>query len=54
MLVKIANDEGFCVYRRSYLLWSPVYAINGSFWCVSLFGYRGGLYGVCVLHGLML
>ena len=24
MLVKIAKYIGFCVYRRSYLLWSPV------------------------------
>ena len=24
MLVKIGKYIGFCVYRRSYLLWSPV------------------------------
>ena len=29
MLVKIGEYIGFCVYRRSYLLWSPV--IVGEF-----------------------
>ena len=24
MLVKIAKYTGFCVYRRPYLIWSPV------------------------------
>ena len=28
LLVKIGKYIGFCVYRRSYLLWSPVIAVK--------------------------
>ena len=27
LLVKIATYIGFCVYRRSYLIWSPVIVV---------------------------
>ena len=30
MLVKIAKYLGFCVYRRSYLLWPPVIVVRGG------------------------
>ena len=30
LLVKIGNYIGFCVYRRSYLLWSPVIDTTGT------------------------
>ena len=34
LIVKIAKYIGFCVYRRSYLIWSPVILI--SVWVVCL------------------
>ena len=37
-MVKIGKYIGFCVYRRSYLLWSPVVAL--LFWLKSLLGTR--------------
>ena len=27
-MVKIAKYRGFCVYRRSYLIWSPVIGVD--------------------------
>ena len=50
MLVKIGKYIGFCVYRRSYLLWSPVIATPwdvssaikaGIFFSKSVLGGRG-------------
>ena len=31
LLVKVVKYIGFCVYRRSYLLWSPVIVAEACF-----------------------
>ena len=37
MLVKIGKYIGFCVYRRSYLLWSPVILPGRTYWYYFIF-----------------
>ena len=38
MIVKMAIYIGFCVYRRSYLIWFPVIFASPLFdcWCIAL------------------
>ena len=47
-VVKIGEDIGFCVCRRSYLPWSPVNNCVPSRWCARL--YSSTIYVVLLLY----
>ena len=45
MLLKIDTCIGFCVYRRSYLIWSPVIVVVAIVLVVVLDPHPGGFAG---------
>ena len=52
LLVKIGKYIGFCVYRRSYLLWSPVIMPVAAIYSAGMVGWRiyTGTIGVPLLY----